>query len=76
MEQAGQRRIFMTALAMPLPCAILPFTLMATGSRAYANAGAWCFISTENKELGTMWRFGLYYCPLWLCIIYSPSYKY
>jgi hypothetical protein len=80
LEIKGQLILFGFALGVPVLFALLPFSWTIEGSEAYANAGAWCFISTNNERtpkmhggfnVGTMWRFLLFYCPLWLCMLYN-----
>jgi hypothetical protein len=80
LEMKGQLVLFGYALGVPLLFALLPFTATVDGSEAYANAGAWCFISTNNVRtpklegsfnVGTLWRFLCFYCPLWFCMVYN-----
>ena len=50
--------------ALPALTCVLP---LSTGS--FANTGAWCWI--DQSDVGTVWRFALFYVPLWSAIIFN-----
>ncbi|CAM9642726.1 unnamed protein product [Choristocarpus tenellus] len=48
---------------------LLPFT-----TSSYGTTGAWCWIAATTRadfDAGTLWRYGAFYFPLWLVIIYN-----
>lgn len=49
---------------MPASVSLLP--LFTT---SYINTGAWCWI--DQTDVGTVWRFLLFYVPLWTCIAFN-----
>jgi len=50
---------------VPLLCAFLPLF-----TNSYTNTGAWCWISTQ-QAVGQVWRWLLFYGPLWSCIAFN-----
>eukprot|EP00483_Globobulimina_turgida_P009865 UN09884 len=44
-------------------------TILPLTTNSYGVAGGWCWIKDETT-VGTMWRYVLFYVPLWICIIY------
>lgn len=52
--------------------ALLPLT-----THNYGDAGAWCWISAEayDSGTGTVWRFAIFYIPIW-CVALATSVHY
>lgn len=45
------------------------FALLPLTTSSYGPSGGWCWI-TQNEPVDTMWRYLLFYIPLWIAIVY------
>jgi len=65
-DSASLSKTYLTlGYGVPLLCAFLPLF-----TNSYTNTGAWCWISTQ-QAVGQVWRWLLFYGPLWSCIAFN-----
>ena len=57
----ARKQIHALVWGTALLSALLPST-----TRSYGSTGAWCWVRGDST--GTVWRFSIFYGPLWLCM--------
>ncbi|CAG9334517.1 unnamed protein product [Blepharisma stoltei] len=66
--QAKESKFLIIGYIFPVLVTIPPFV-----TKSYGSAEGWCWISISNDHftIDTIWRFVLFYIPLWLMFIYN-----
>lgn len=59
------KRYLAFGYGIPVICAFLPLF-----TSSYTNTGGWCWIS-NTQTVGQVWRWLLFYGPLWSCVGYN-----